>query len=257
MLWFDLDSFSPLPFAPRVPQPPPLISSPSGCARGLNGWCHDYVWDDVPCRGSRGCPCCVCFFCSKHKLELRDWLMDPVLIPADMDGVLPGFYISEYDNLFCSFWTQNQIIGDFRMTLDNRDSRCCCTVFLSAKQRAAKCWAWNKDNDSSCVSPQWPCSIAWLAVMVFMALSVYTVQYFNVVPATECASGDWWWPKHAERRVKSKVRPLLSVSIQRWSEIKCFPSLLWRDHMMFFSLGGRYSRMSCFSTGRWGSWRWG
>lgn len=119
---------------PRVPQPPPLISSPSGCARGLNGWCHGSAWDDVPCRGSRGCPCCVCSFRSKRKLEPRDRPVDPVLVPADTDGVLPGFYISGYDNLFCSFWTQNQIIGDFRMTLDNRDSRCCCTVFLSANR---------------------------------------------------------------------------------------------------------------------------
>lgn len=132
-----------------------------------------------PRHGSRGCPRRVRFFCSKHKLELRDWLVAPVLIPADMDGALPGFYISEYDNLFWSFWTQNQTIGDFRMTLDYRASRCCCTVSLSAKQRAAKCLAWNEDDDSSCVSPQWPCSIAWLAVTVFMALSVYTAQYLT------------------------------------------------------------------------------
>lgn len=103
-----------------------------------------------------------------------------------------------------------------------------CTVFLSAKQRSTKCPTWNSTKTyTSAVcepSPRWPCSIAGLAVAVFIALPcVCTVQYFsfNVVPATECSSDDGWWRlKHAERRVKSKYALFLSVSMKnQWNKV--------------------------------------
>lgn len=81
----------------------------------------------------------------------------------------------------------------------------------------------DQNNDRCCVSPQWPCSIAWLAVAVFIALSLYTAQYFNVVPATVCAIGDRWQLKHAERRVKSSLPSSFTSPMLKWNKVfMCF-----------------------------------
>lgn len=45
-------------------------------------------------------------------LQTQTWIkgltsVDPRSCNADLDAALPGLYISDYDNLFCLFWTQN------------------------------------------------------------------------------------------------------------------------------------------------------
>lgn len=145
------------------------------------------------------CPLALCFCflsASKHKLELRmgmrsvDGWPSPLSCDADVGRLLPGRYIIFCDNLFykrCSelgtkkknTWPFQEDIGKDSIYLKWNF----CTVFLSAKQRSTKCPTWNstKTNTSAVCepSPRWPCSIAGLAVAVFIALPcVYSPVFF-------------------------------------------------------------------------------
>lgn len=113
---------------------------------------------------------------------------------------------------------------------------------LNETQRSAQCLTWSrtKTYTSAVCEPilRWPCSIAGLAVAVFIALPcVYSpVFYFNVVPATECSNNDGWWRlKHAERRVKSRNTLLLSVSMKnQWNKVFLTVSGEFMSWMRFF-----------------------
>lgn len=88
-------------------------------------------------------------------------------------------------------------------------------------------------------SPWWPCSIAVLAVVVFIAPCVYSPVFpLNVVPAAECSSSDgWWWLEHAEGRVKSQHALFLSVpKNNQWNKVFLSVSGECYDYFLWFSL---------------------
>lgn len=95
----------------------------------------------------------------------------------------------------------------------------------SRTQKSEKCLTWNctwtSSSSSSVVCefcPPWPCSIAGLAVAVFIAPPVCTVQYslltWCLQQNVQAMMVDGWWRlKPAERRVKSQNALLLSVPV--------------------------------------------
>lgn len=82
-------------------------------------------------------------------------------------------------------------------------------------QQSVSCGAVQKTCFNLCESrPRWPCSIAGLAVAVFIGLlNVYSPVFsFNVVPATKCATEDGRLRlRHAEWRASSPRALSLSV----------------------------------------------
>lgn len=158
---------------PRLPHPPPLISFPSRLCQGLEWmmsrlrvrWCP-------PAVDREGALVVSVSSAPNTNLNWGTALVDPpVLIPEEMDGVLPGFYIGEYDNLFCSFWTHNQIIGDFRTTLD--------TMTLETLDVAAARFSFQLNRGHQSVGPGIRTTTTTAAVWVHSGLAVLP---------------DWLWP---------------------------------------------------------------
>lgn len=174
---------------------PSTSSFPPGCARVLSGWCHGCVWDDDLWLWSGSVPLHSVLSASRNELELRmgegGWgcLMDgPLLFPGKLtwtDRCQDVIFFS--DNLFYKRLNSEQKMWPFQKDIGQQKRLKLFKLdFLhgfpfSKRQRSAKCLTWNYPwTYSSAVcesSPQWPCSIAGLAVVVFIAPHVCTVQY--------------------------------------------------------------------------------
>lgn len=222
---------------------------------------------------------------SKHELEMRmgvrlvDGWPSPLSCDADVGRPLPGRYIISCDNLFYKrheLWTKKTWPFQKDIGLHKR-LKLFKLNFLhgfpfSKTQRSAKCLTEQYMNStwtySSAVcesSPRWPCSIAGLAVVVFIAPPVCTVQYFlltwclqqNVQAMT--VDGDW----NMQKGGQNHNMPSSFQSLWIISEIKCFylfqvnckvsrmsVSFRWITRLIFFysiylSLGIRLNWVLC------------
>lgn len=138
------------------------------------------------------CTLALCFFsASKRELEMRTrvrsldgWPLSPLSCDADVGRPLPGRYIISCDNLFYkrrlnSEQKKNNINKHDLFKKDigqQKRYKLFKLKFLHGfpfSKRSARCLTWNSTwTYSSAVcesSPWWPCSIAGLAVAVFIA----------------------------------------------------------------------------------------
>lgn len=162
-----------------------MSCSPSGCARVLSGWCHGCVWDDDLWlwSGVRRCS----LFSLPPAMSLK-WGWGEVCWWMALSSFLWSWHGQTsartlHSSVITYFkkdiWTLNKKHDLFRRTLDNKYrlnylNWNFCTVFLSEKtQRSAKCLTlnctWTYSSAVCESSPWWPCSIAGLAVAVFIA----------------------------------------------------------------------------------------
>lgn len=185
-----------LPFCAALPHPHRSFhtSLPPGYARVLSGWCHGYVWDDAPWLWTGVFPCPLCSLPPDMSLWGWGWGQFPMKPVCCQDTT---FFC---DNLFYKNTSElrtlrTKITSFLEGLWTTRDWNYLnlnfCTIFLSVKYRGQQNgWCGTTWTLSSAVcesSPLWPCSIAGLAVVVFIApLCVQPSSVINFVPAKEC-----------------------------------------------------------------------
>lgn len=214
---------------------------PPGCARVLSGWCHGCVWDDDLWLWSRVRPCSL--FSLPPDIDLKwgwGWgrLMDgPLLFPVMLTWADRCQDVIIFcDNLFYKRrLNSEQKTWPFQKDIEQQKRlqlfqlKCVHGFLFSKTQKSARCLTWNCTwtySSALCFSrPRWPCSIARLAVAVFIApYPVCTVQYSLLTWCLQqkvqvmMVDGDWNVQKGgSNHKIPSSFQSLWIIG-----EIKCF-----------------------------------